>query len=137
MIDLTDIPLFVGFFFQYPDPVVRCPHGHPVIKTKSTRFQGGRQSGHAAHLFCNRDRVSMNFLYQFISQHQVAYCILILLPVKVHLVTCKIPGQAMIIIKHACDPVETETIETVFFKPVPAVGQQEVEYFVFAVIEAE
>ena len=43
----------------------------------------------------------------------------------------------MIIINHACDAVKPESVELILFKPVTAVGEQEVNHAVLAIIEAQ
>ena len=43
----------------------------------------------------------------------------------------------MVVIKHRGDSVETETVETEFLKPVLAVGEQEMEHGVLAIVEQQ
>ena len=43
----------------------------------------------------------------------------------------------MVIVEHRRNAVKTESVELEFFEPVFAVGEQEVEYFVLSVVEAQ
>ena len=43
----------------------------------------------------------------------------------------------MTVIEHGCNTVETETIKMKLIKPILAVAQEEVDDFIFAIVEAE
>ena len=43
----------------------------------------------------------------------------------------------MAVVEHGGDTVKSETIEFELFEPIAAVAEQEVDYFVFAIVEAE
>ena len=45
--------------------------------------------------------------------------------------------QSVTVIEHRGDTVEAESVEVIFLKPILAVGEQEVEHIVLAIVEAK
>ena len=59
------------------------------------------------------------------------------MPVEIIAVVAERFAQPVAIIKHGGDAVETETVEMVFVEPELAVGQQEVEHLILAVVKTQ
>ena len=56
--------------------------------------------------------------------------------VEIIAISAKSFSEAMTVVKHRCDAVETKPVEMEFLEPVFAVREEEVKHFVSSVVEA-
>ena len=76
-------------------------------------------------------------MYQAVGQRQIANSVVVLVAVEVVTIAAKGLAQSVAVVQHGRDAVEAEAVEVEFFQPVAAVGQQEVQHLVLAVVEAQ
>ena len=125
MINLTDIPLLIRYFFDKFYPVIRRSHSKTVIKTKSSVFYYTTQTRHSTHFLCNSNRIRVVLMYKLICQNQICNGIFVLISVIIIIIGCEIPGKSMVKIKHTGYTIESKTIEMIFIKPELAIRQEE------------
>ena len=135
--DGTGFPVLVAQFLDSLNPVVGDIHGQTVVKTYSAVFIRKCQARHSAHLLGNGDGFGLYFVYQGVSQGEIANSIVILRTVVVVAIASEDLSQSVAVIHHGCYAIEAETIKAELLKPVFAVGKQEVYHFIFAIVEAK
>ena len=104
-----------------PDGLPSGDYDREIVFEESPGIQGRTEPGHTAHFLGKGNGSRMNLLDHLVYQHKICDGILILLAVKIHFITGEITGEAMVIIQHAGDPVETESVKTVLIEPVTAI----------------
>ena len=73
---------------------------------------------------------------QTVGKGEIADGVVVLMTVEIVLISAECFAKSVAIVKHRCHSVEAETIEMEFVEPVFAVGEQEVDNLVFAIVEA-
>ena len=131
------MPVLVLFLLQGLDPVVRDTHGHAVVETDAAVGKGNGQAGHAAHFLGNGYGRGLELVNQDIGQGEIGDCVRVLTAIVVVAVAAEGLAQAVVIVEHRGHTVKAEAVEVVLLKPVLAVGQQEVEHLVFAIVKAQ
>ena len=135
--DTGRFPVFVLQFLDGLYPIVRHIHGHAVVKSHTAVFEGQCQSGHSGHFFGNGDGIGINLMDELVGKRKVADGIHILAAVIVVAIASESLSQPMAVIEHGRHPVETESVETIFLKPISAVGKEEMNDFVFSIVKAK
>ena len=131
------LPCLIGQFLDGLDPVVRDVHGHTIVEAITAILKPGSQTGHARHLFCNGKRILVDFMDKAVGQSKVADGIIIFMSVEVITIVAESLSQSMAVIKHRSDTIKAEAVEMIFFQPVFAVGEEEVENLILSIVKAE
>ena len=100
-------------------------------------LEGSCNTGHAADLFGYGDGLGVDFVDKQVGQRKIADGTVVLMAVEIVGVSAEGFAQSVAVIKHGGDTVEAKTIEVELLKPIAAVGQEEVDDLVLAVVEAE
>ena len=130
------MPVLVFFLLEEFDPVVGDAHCHAVVESDAAVFDFDGEAGHAAHFLGDGDGVWVDFVDEFVGEGEVYDGVGVLVAVVVVGVGAEGFSEAVVVVEHGGYAVEAEAVEAVFLEPVFAVGEQEVEHFVFAVVEA-
>ena len=69
--DMTDRPVFIRYFFNQLDPVVRNSHGKAVVKSIAAAGKRSSQPRHAADIFSDGSGIGPQGMDQFAGQRQV------------------------------------------------------------------
>ena len=131
------MPIFVLLFLDGLNPVVRHVHGETIVKAIAAVLEFGCEPRHAADIFRDGDGMGLDFVNEFVGQCQIADGVVVLMAVEVVAVVHEGFAQTMAVVEHGGDAVKAEAIEVEFFQPVFAVGQQEVDDIVLAVVKAQ
>ena len=81
--DRRRMPVFIFLLLQYFDPEIRDIHRHAVIEPIATIGYFNRQPRHTADFLRNRHGMRINLVYQFVSQRQVCYRVIVLMTVVI------------------------------------------------------
>ena len=130
-------PVLVLLLLDGLDPEVGDTHGHAVVKADAPVLELGRQTWHAAHLFGDGDGVGIDLVDKLVGQGEVDDGVVVLPAVVVVVVGAEGLSQPVVVVEHRGDAVEPESIEVKFVEPVLAVGEQEVNHGVLAIVETE
>ena len=76
-------------------------------------------------------------MYKSVGKSQITNSVIILMSVEIITIITERLTQSVAVIQHRSHAVESETVELIFFHPELAVGQQEVQYFILSIVEAE
>ena len=95
------------------------------------------QARHAAHFLGDGDGVGVDGVDKFVGQRQVGDGIGVLAAVVVVVITAEGLSQSVAIVQHRGHAVETETVKLVLLEPELAVGQQEVQHGILAIVKAQ
>ncbi len=131
------VPVLVFLFFQCLDPVVGDSHCHAVVEANASVFEWNGESGHAAHLLGNRYGLRIYAVDQQVGEREICDCINILIAVIIIAIAAEVLSESVVVVEHGGDAIEAESVEPVFLEPVFAVGEQEVDHLIFAVVEAQ
>ncbi len=131
------MPVLVLLFLEGLDPVVGYAHCHAVVKADTAVLDRQSETGHTAHLLGDRYSVAVVIVDQLVGKREIGDRVGVLGAVVVVAVAAERLPQAVVIVEHRRDAVEAETVKVIFFHPVFAVGQQEMEHLVLAIVEAE
>ena len=134
--DLAHAPLLVALFLQPFDPVVGDTHCHPEVEAQSAGLVWSRKPGHSAHVLGNGDGIRVYFLDQHRRKRQIGDGILVHAGIEIIVIAAEILAEAVVPVKHAGDPVETESVQMIFLHPELAVGKEEVLGLVLSIVEA-
>ena len=74
---------------------------------------------------------------EFIGQSEINDGVVVLPSVVIVVVRTESLSQTVVVIEHRGNAVEPEPIEPEFVEPVFAVGEQEVDYIVFSIVETQ
>ena len=135
--DAAGLPVLVAQFLDGLNPIVGDVHRHAVVKAITAILEGRGQTRHTAHLFCNGDGIGIDFVDKEVGQGEVADGIVVLVAVEIVTITTEGFAQSVAIIEHRGHAVETEAIEVELFQPILAIGEEEVNDFVLAIVEAK
>ena len=136
-INARGVPILVFFLLDELDPVVGDVHGEAVIKTIAARRKGRREAGHAADILGDGDGVGIHLVDELVRERQIADGVIVLMPIEIIAVAIEILAQPVTVIQHRRHAVKAEAVKMVFFQPVFAVREQEMDDIVLAVIKAE
>ncbi len=131
------MPVLILLFLEGLYPVVGNTHGHAVVKSYATVFLRNGKTGHAAHFLGYGYGLGIDGMDKLVGKGEVCNRIGVLTAVVIIVVGTESLSEAVVIIKHRGHAVEAEAVKMVFFKPVFAVGKEEVNHLVLAVVEAE
>ena len=79
----------------------------------------------------------IDLMDQAIGQGQIADGVVILMAVEIISIVGESLSQSMTIIEHRRDAIETETIKMELLQPVLAVGEEEMDDIILAIVEAK
>ena len=130
-------PVFVSLLLDGLYPIVGHVHGHAVVEAVAAVLEGGCESGHTADFFGNGDGGGFDFVDEEVGKGKVADGVVVLVAVEVVAISAESFAEAVAVIEHGGDAVKAEAVEVELGEPVLAVGKEEVEHFVLAVVEAE
>ena len=116
--------------------MVRDSHSHAEIESESARCERSSESGHAAHVFRNRNRIRVNLFRKHGSEGKVGHGILVDTVIEIIVITDEVLAETVVPVQHAGHAVEPEAVKMVFFHPELTVREQEVFGFGFSVVEA-
>ncbi len=131
------MPVLVFFLLERLNPVVGNAHCHAVVEADAAVAERKRQTRHAAHLLGDSNCRGLNLVYEYICEGKICEGVGILTAVVVVGIRTEGLAEAVIIVKHRCDTIEAEAVEVIFLEPVFAVGEQEMEHFILAVVETQ
>ena len=135
--DAAGLPVLIAQLLDGLNPIVGHVHGHAIVEAVTAVLEGRGQTRHTAHLFGNGDGVGIDLVDEEVGQGEIANGVVVLMAVEIIAVTAKGFAKSVAIVEHGGDAVEAETIEVELFEPVFAVGKEEMNNFILAVIEAE
>jgi len=135
VVNMPQIPMFVGNFLQQADPKIRRTHSQPVVKADAAVFDRQTQARHCGHILGDQNGVGVNFPGQSGGQLEIGDRLQVGVHRKILAVVGKGRTQTVVQIEHGGDTVEPETVKVVLLQPEFQVGQQKVDHFVFAVVE--
>ena len=115
------MPVLVFFFFYRLYPVVRYVHREPVIEAVASVLKRRCESRHTADILRYRDGRRIDLMDELVRQHQVAYRIIVLMPVEVVSISIEVFTETMTVVEHGCDTIEAESVKMKFLQPVFAV----------------
>ena len=116
-------PLLVALLFQPFDPMVRDSHSHAEIESESAGCERSRESGHAAHVFRNRNRIRVNLFRKHGREGKIGHGILVDTVIEIIVITDEVLAEAVVPVQHAGHAVEPEAVQVVFFHPELAVRE--------------
>ena len=67
VINLAQVPVFVGFFFEQLDPVIGHAHRQAIIETEPAFVDRPRHADHAADIFGDGDRVGLDVVDELLA----------------------------------------------------------------------
>ena len=76
-------------------------------------------------------------MYEFVGKRQICDGIDILTSVIIVVIAAERLSESMTVIEHRGDTVETESVEAELLQPILAVGEQEVDHIILAIVKAE
>ncbi len=129
------MPVLILLFFKYLNPVIWNTHGHAIIESDAATLYRISKSGHSAHLFSNSDGTTVYLMDKFVGKGKIYNRIGVLVAVVIVGIRAKSLAETVVIIQHRGYSIEAETIEAELLKPIFAIGEQEVEHLIFAIIE--
>ena len=129
-------PLLVALFLYPLYPVVGDSHGHAEVESHAALSERCGKAGHSADVFGYRDSVWIQLVDEPVGEGQIDDGVVVHAAAEVDFVIAEIRPQAVVAVKHAGHPVETESVQMIFLHPELAVAQEEVQYLVLAVVEA-
>ena len=135
--DAARLPVFVAKLLDDFNPVVGDVHCQAVVEAVAAVLEGKCQAGHSTHLFGNGDGILVDSMNQLVGQGEISDGIAVLMSVVVVAIGHEALAEAVAVVEHGGDAVEAEAVEVELLEPVLAVGEQEVEHFVLAVVEAK
>ena len=135
--DGAGFPVFISQFLDGLYPVVGDVHRHAVVEPISTVLIACCQSWHATHLFSDGDGVGIHLVDEEVGEGEIADGIVILMTVEIVGIATEGFAQSMTVIEHRGDTIEAEAVETILFHPITAVGEQEMNNLILAIIETE
>ena len=135
--DGRGVPVFVLLLLECLDPEVGDVHGHAVIEAVAAVLEACGEAGHAADLLGDGDGVRVDLMDELVGEREVDDGVAVLMSVVIVAVVAEGFAEAVAVVEHGGDAVEAEAVEAVLVEPELAVGEQEVEHFVAAVVEAE
>ena len=130
-------PILVLQFLDGLDPVVRDVHRHAVVKAIAAILEWCSQSWHTAHFLSDGDSLWFHLMNHKVCQREISNCIVVFMSVIVIAITSECLTQSVAVVEHGSDTIEAIAIEMEFLKPVLAVGKQEMEHLVVAIVEAK
>jgi len=136
MPDAVHAPVLVAHIFDQLKPVVRNAHGEAVVEAAAACRGRTGQARHAADVFRDGDGVGTYGVDEFVGQGEVHQGLEIDISVEVVGIGEERFTESAVVVEHAGDAVETEAVDMVFIEPEAAIGEQEVQHFRFAVVEA-
>ena len=131
------MPFLVFLLLDHLDPVVGDSHGEAIVEAESAVFEFHGEAGHAAHLLGDGDGFGVDFVDEDVGQGEIDDGVGVLAAVVIVGVAAERLAEAVVVIEHRGDAVEAEAVELVFLKPELAVGEEEMEHRVLAVVEEE
>ena len=131
------LPVLVALLLDGLNPVVGDVHGESVVEAIAAIADRCRESGHAAHVLGNGDGILVDLMYEVVGQSEIYDSLVILMTIVVVAIAGEILAQAVTVVKHRGDAIETETVKMELVEPILAVGKQEVHHLVLAVVKAE
>ena len=136
-INARGMPILVFFLLDELDPVVGDVHREAVVKPIAARRKRRREPGHAADILGDGDGVRVHLVDELVRERQIADGVIVLMPVEIIAVAIEVLAEPVAIIQHRRHTVKAEAVKMVFFQPVFAVREQEMDDIVLAVIKAE
>ncbi len=131
------MPVLIFLLLDHLDPVVGDAHGQAVVEAHAAILELRGDSRHTAHLLGDGYRLRVNLMDKYVGKCEVDKSVGILTAVVVVAIAAECLAETMVVVEHGGDAVEAETVELVLVEPEFAVGEQEVEHAVLAVVEAE
>ena len=128
-------PGLVGHVAQQVAPGLGHSHREPVVESDAAVAAGRGQSGHPRNVLSDRDRVRAHGVDHAVGESQICERVLVDVAVEVLRKVGEIDAKAVIAVDHGRDAVEAESVEMEFVEPVAAVGKEEMERLVAAVVE--
>lgn len=133
---LTHVPVNVLLLLQPLDVQVRYCHGESVIESYSAQTQLDAECRHAAHVLGDGDTIRVERVQQFVGQHEVYHSIFIHTRAKVLVVAAaEASADTVVLVEHARNSVETETVELILLHPETQIGEQESHDLVVPVVK--
>ena len=133
----SGVPILVLTLLDGLDPVVGDAHRHAVVKADAAVLESAGQSGHAAHLLGNGDGMGIDGVDQHVGQREIGDGIGVLAAIVIIVIAAECLSQAVAVIEHRGHAIEAEAVKLVLLQPELAVGQQEIQHGILAVIEAQ
>mmetsp|Transcript_13633 Transcript_13633/g.30991 ORF Transcript_13633/g.30991 Transcript_13633/m.30991 type:complete len:257 (+) Transcript_13633:4385-5155(+) len=126
--NVPHVPRIISRLLEKLDEHVRDCHSQTVVKTKASVIHWQAEGRHATHILANSDGSGHQTVDQVVCQHEVDVALNVCIRTKVLMVaTCVALADAVGVVKHRCDTIESESIEAVLFQPPADVGEQEAE----------
>ena len=133
----TGLPILVLLLLDGLDPKVGNAHRHTVVEAHAAVFKCACQSWHTAHFLGDGDGVRVHLVNQYVGKGEIGDGVGVLRAVVVVVVAAKRLSQSVAVVEHRGHAVEAETVELVFIEPEFAVAQQEIDYGILSIVEAE
>ena len=132
---LVDVPELI-LALDSLDPHIGQTHTQTVVEANAAVLNGQAHTGHAGHILGDGDGLGVHLADQLVGQLQVGDGLGVGVVGEVLVVGVEVGAQAVVMVQHGGNTVETETIEVVLSHPELQIGQQEVQNAGLAVVEA-
>ena len=131
------LPVLVALLLDGLNPIVGDVHGHAVVEAVAAVLKLGSQSRHSRNFLGNGDGILVHLVDEQVGQRQVADGVVVLMTVEIVSIVAECLSQTVTVVEHRGHTVEAEAVEVELLQPVLAVGEQEVDDVVLAIVEAE
>ena len=132
-VQLEHAPRFVRLIKEF-EPQIGHPHRQPAVEAHSLRIGEPR---HAAHVLCDGHGVGTHRVDHPVGERQIRRRVFVDVASEVVAVAGERLAQSVVEVQHARHPVEAEAVDAELVEEEAHVGEQKVQRFRFAVVEAE
>ena len=135
--DAAHVDILIAHLLDGLDPVVGDVHGHPVVEAIAAVLKACSKAWHSRHLLGDGDGAGVHFVDELVGEREIADGVVVLVAVEIVAVARKRLTKTVGIVEHGGDTIEAEAVEMELLQPVFAVGEQEMDDVILAVVEAE
>ena len=134
-VHLTDVPVLVPLGLEGTDPEIGHAHAQAIVKADAALPDGQAHAGHAGHVLCNGDGHGIDAVDQLVGKLEIGHRVRVGVHGEVLVVVIEGGAQTVVMIEHAGDAVEPESIEMELLDPVLAVGKQEMLHLRLGIVK--
>ena len=135
--DAAGLPVLVLQLLDGLNPIVGHIHRHAIVEAKAAVLELGSEARHARHLLSDGDGIGILLVNQAVGQREIANGIVVLVTIEVVAIAAKSLAQSVAIVEHRRHTIEAEAVEVELLQPVFAVREEEMDYLILTVVEAQ
>jgi hypothetical protein len=140
--DIRHVPILILELLYDLDPHIGNGHCQTIVEPHSTVLCRDAQQWHTRYILGNCDNtlpfwgIGIKLTKHGVREHKINDALVVYTRTVVLVVSSGETGtDAVVVVHHAGDTVETESVEMIFLDPPSQVTQQEAKYLVISVVE--